>query len=555
MIRYISTDQLTLPGFSDPFGRTLSKENRWIKLAAVIPWDELASIYAKHLNSHRGRQSVDVRRVLGALIIKHKQGFSDRETVQSIAENVYMQYFCGFSSFSNKVPFDASVFVDIRKRMGQDSFEAFNDQVIQQVERIKSKKKRVRRAAAGSSDKGAVQAGGPSHARGGVPDNALVEEKNSIIGIDQTPQQVTQSTAEETKPSNKGTLKIDATVADQQIRYPTDLGLLSTSRQESERLIDQLYPQTGLAKKPRTYRKNASKSYLAVVKRKKKSKNLIRKAIGKQLRCLKRNLGHIQALLNHIQRKSATPTNIPFLPLNKRDQKIYCVIQEIYRQQEQMYKNKTHRHPDRIVNIYQPYVRPIVRGKDKANVEFGGKISVSECGGMSRVGRISWDAFNESKDLKMQVEQYAKSYGYYPEVVLADRIYQTRENREWLKEHHIRTAGKPLGRPPKEKLSAYQKRKRRKELGQRNLIEGKFGQAKNAYGLSNIRARRQDTSESWISAIFFVMNLVSLAKIAEQAGIFCAFFKMRLIRNLWLEFGNFSPWTRRKNLIPVWAEV
>ena len=110
-------------------------------------------------------------------------------------------------------------------------------------------------------------------------------------------------------------------------------------------------------------------------------------------------------------------------------------------------------------------------------------------------------------------------------MLLADRIYLNRKNRKWLKEKNIRIVGKPLGRPPKEQLNAYQKRKQKKERNQRNLIEGKFGQAKNAYGLSNIQAKRSDTSQSWISAIFFIMNLITLSKIATKYAIFCAFFK------------------------------
>ncbi len=106
---------------------------------------------------------------------------------------------------------------------------------------------------------------------------------------------------------------------------------------------------------------------------------------------------------------------------------------------------------------------------------------------------------------------------------MADQIYLNRNNRKWLKENNIRTVGKPLGRPPKQELNAYHKRKLKKERNQRNLIEGKFGQAKNAYGLGNIKAKRSDTSQSWIGAIFFIMNLITLSKIADKYAIFCAF--------------------------------
>ena len=75
--------------------------------------------------------------------------------------------------------------------------------------------------------------------------------------------------------------------------------------------------------------------------------------------------------------------------------------------------------------------------------------------------------------------------------------------------------GKPLGCPPRQELTAYQKRKIRMENNQRNHVEGKFGQGKNGYEHNLIRAKRSDTSESWISAIFFVMNLVRLCKVAK----------------------------------------
>ena len=47
--------------------------------------------------------------------------------------------------------------------------------------------------------------------------------------------------------------------------------------------------------------------------------------------------------------------------------------------------------------------------------------------------------------------------------------------------------------------------------GERNPIEGKFGQAKTGYGLNNIKARLKNTSETWIACIFLVLNLVKLA--------------------------------------------
>lgn len=502
MILYTPASQLTLEGFVHPFDQELDRENRWVVLAELIPWDELASIYVRDLRKESGRLTVDIRMVIAALIVKHRLCLSDRDTVDEIAENIYIQYFCGLKSFQKGRPFDPSLFVDIRKRMGAQKFAAFNDVVIARTERLKPKRKRTM--------------GDDHNPAAPTPNDEDSTEK--------------QSDREQAASSllNKGKLKIDATVADQQIVYPTDLGLVNRSREETERLIDLLYDKKRdkLKSKPRTYRRKACKQYLSTAKKRKKTKKEVRKVIGQQLRYLKRNLNTLHKMLDMFEGEK--------FPLKSRDQKIFWVIQHIYTQQKAMYDTKTHSHPNRIVNIYQPHVRPIVRGKDNTNVEFGSKISVMECEGFSKVDHIGWEAFNEATDLKMQVEKYRSTFGRYPSLLLADGIYLNRENRNWLKEKGIRTVGKPLGRPPKEQLSAYEKRKLKTERNQRNHVEGKIGQGKNGYGLSKIKARRMDTSESWISTIFFVMNLINLMKVAKQFckdGLFWAFAKTVVIRN------------------------
>ena len=49
---------------------------------------------------------------------------------------------------------------------------------------------------------------------------------------------------------------------------------------------------------------------------------------------------------------------------------------------------------DNIVNIYQPYVRPMVRCKDRYDVEFGAKINISEVDGFVRCKHIDCDNYN-----------------------------------------------------------------------------------------------------------------------------------------------------------------
>ena len=170
-----------------------------------------------------------------------------------------------------------------------------------------------------------------------------------------------------------------------------------------------------------------------------------------------------------------------------------------------MFESRSHQVDDRIVSISQPHVRPIVRGKARAKTEFGAKIHLSLVDGYSFLDTVSWNALNEGRHLTDYVEKYRERFGFYPAKVLADKLYCSRENRKWLKERNIKLAAKPLGRPSAKAVENHV------SPGERNPIEGKFGQAKNGYGMNRIRARLKKTSQSWIASIILVLNLVKLA--------------------------------------------
>jgi hypothetical protein len=313
---------------------------------------------------------------------------------------------------------------------------------------------------------------------------------------------------------------MDATACPQDIAYPTDLDLLSAAREKSEYLIDLLYDVELHEKKPRTYRRLARKRFLNTAKKKNKSRKTIRHAIGGQLRYLARNLRSIDKLLDAYDE----------IPLQYKAYRYLLIIHTVYQQQKQMYDSRIHQVEHRIVSLHQPHVRPIVRGKANAKTEFGSKINVSLIDGISYLDEISWDAFNEGSHLMIYIENFRKRFGYYPAEVLVDQIYCTRANRSALKLLGIRLIAKPLGRPPAVPIHV--------RPGERNPIEGKFGQAKTAYGLNRIRARLMGTSESMIASIILVLNLVKLAGV----GALCLItnkirsFSARKIKDMQLKY-------------------
>jgi hypothetical protein len=390
------------------------------------------------------------------------------------------------SSYSNEAPFDASMLVHFRERISASLANKVNQEMVKKMLLTTSSQVTEKK----------IEEKEISESATCVADPPLMKPEG--------------------KSKNRGKLILDATCAPADISYPTDLGLLNQARKHTEQIIDSLYEQVKgqLEKKPRTYRDIARRDYLEVAKKRRVSQKERRKAIKKQLQYIKRNLSYIDQLIL----SGATLES-----LSNRQYKMLVVVAEVYRQQLWLYENKKQSIDDRIVSLNQPHVRPIVRGKAGKAVEFGAKISASCFDGYVFLDHISWDNFNESGDFKTQVEAYKDYTGFYPESVHVDKIYRTRENRDWCRERGIRISGPPLGRPPTN-VSKEKKTQAKDDERIRNCIEGKFGQGKRRFSLGRVMAKLSHTSQTAIAVTFLVMNLSTHLSRLFYAFL-CQFFK------------------------------
>jgi len=449
--------------FIHPFGGKLPASNRWVKLAQIVPWDEIETLYSKAFaKTKMGAPALSGRIAFGALVIKERLSTTDEETVAQIQENLFLQYFLGLHQYKEEPLFDPSMMVHFRSRFSQEDFQEINDIII----------------------------------------NSSIEKKvddDSENDDDQT------SSTPPDLPTHGGKLLVDATCTPADITYPTDLKLLNEAREKTELFIDLLHePFVGEKKKPRTYRIQARKKYLDVAKQKRPGKKKIRKALKQQLGFVRRNLSHIDQQLEN----GSSLTQLSHYQLRNLQ-----VIHTLYAQQLHKYESNSLSIPDRIVSISQPHIRPIVRGKSGKAVEFGAKISVSHLAdGYVAIDKLSWDAYNESGDLTSQIERYKERFGYYPVSVHVDSIYRNRLNRDYCKNLGIRLTGKPLGRPPKvteknkELLQATKKQMQQDERD-RIPVEGKFGNAKRKGSLGRVMAKLATTAESVIHVGIIVLNL------------------------------------------------
>ena len=479
-------EQLSMEEFFLPFGGRLRKDNRWVRLAEIMPWTHIEEIYVRSMSEETGRPGISSRIAFGSLYIKAHCRLTDEETVRALQENPYMQYFVGLHEFHSEPLYDASEMVYFRKRFPVEEVAKINESVC--TGQWPEEQRNVDRN--DGEDKGEE----PPAASGGEGESTPKRSKQKG-----KTNKSTSKKKEKRRKKNRGKLILDATVAPADIKYPTDIDLLNRSREHLETAVNILWqhvPHTG-HKLPYSAKK-ARKSYLKLAKSKKWTQAKCRKAIGEQL-------NYILLAARQLEKYSAqVPHANTLFPRWLRDR--LAVIPVVYQQQKEMYDNRTHSCQDRIVSLEQPHVRPIQRGKRPNPTEFGQKLHLSVVDGFTYLEQTSWSNFNESCDLMPAVEDYLRKFGCYPCAVLADKIYQTRANKLYCKERGIRLSGPPLGRRKASQTDAKIKRQMYRDACERNAVEGRNGNAKRRFGLDRIFSKLDETAKTEAALILLAMN-------------------------------------------------
>lgn len=405
-----------------PYGGQLDDNNIWIRLSKVVPWERLNELYNEHFKPKRRGKLKDFRLMMGLMIGGMVKGLSDREKLNYFYENPYFQYFCGMDTFvtpTKKKVVHPSLLSKWRCRLGPDYYAGFEEAVTKVLRELK------------------------------------------VIKTDE--------------------LMLDATVFESNITYPNDVKLMNTVREWCCKHILELKNRIDPTRHVRTYRRKAKQLHLNFQKKKKKSRKLIQKSKKQMAQYMNRNIKQLDALINEYIEKGC----------HKKDLLSACWLAElqthiktgkqIYEQQWEMIKTKTHTVKDRIVSFHEPQVRPIVQGKEKAAAEFGPKAHLSYVDGFVFMDKLSFNAFSEKKELLPSLTMHHDRFGALPKRTLIDDGYSSRDNRTLLNERDIQHSLKHIGKPsPKQNAVKRALRKKRSE------IEGAIGHIKIHWSLKTI---------------------------------------------------------------------
>lgn len=448
-------NHIQLPIFQElsPYSGRIDWNNRWIKLAELVPWDEMNELYLTYFDETKHGVLKKNRLILGLLLGQMLLRLDDRGIIEYFHENPYFQYFCGQEMFVMKLEraiIHHSLLSKRRKRLGKEYMTRFEQEVLE-----------------------------------------LLKRKKLIKGRK---------------------LMLDATVFPSNIGYPNDVKLLNTVREWCCRIILDIKNKIDRKRKIRLYRKVARRLYLGYQKTKRKTRQFIAKNKKKMLRFVRRNLRQLEVLLEEYQRQAAArKEGLIYLSdgLLIRIQTYLETAKQIYEQQLHMAKTRGRHIANRIVSLHQPMVRPIVRGKDGKAVEFGPKAHIALVDGFVFLDDCDYDAYHEGIRLPQSVEKHRQRFGHKPSELIADQLYGTHANRRFLKERGIEDGFKVIGRPPEapDDVCRRDRKSRRARQRSRNQIEGMFGTLKKKLRLNQVVWTIADGADMQIRLGLCAMNL------------------------------------------------
>ena len=319
--------------------------------------------------------------------------------------------------------------------------------------------------------------------------------------------QTAQSTlAEAWKPymDNLDTLFTDATCYESRMRFPTDAKLLWECIKKSYGTMCEISKALGIHR-PRTKYIDVSNANMAYVKQRRHSHTQTRRLIRRELQLLEKILEEIRRMQRDYEKVDIW-NDIDFSDID--------IITKIYRQQNSHFKSDDTREsiPDRIVSIRKPYIRPIVRGKENKNVEFGAKCNNIQVDGISFIEKISFNPFNEGTRLKHCITLHKRLFGVDVRQLAGDNSYSGNKNRELCKAKHIMTNFAQKGRKLAEDDECHLIRKELARV-RATAMEGSFGTQKNHYSLRRVQAM---TRRNEIAYIFFRIHAANLATLADR---------------------------------------
>jgi IS5 family transposase len=302
-------------------------------------------------------------------------------------------------------------------------------------------------------------------------------------------------------------VRVDSSVTESDIHYPTDSSLLNDAARVLSRLVRQaravLNPQTSADKvwfRDRHRRARRLARQIGQLTRKgrkntEKSSRKLYQQLVQVVTALVAQVACIQPRLTHL-------TSLAALGLQEMFTTYLPLVQRVVEQTEQrVLQGQSVSATDKVVSLFEPHTAIICRGKAKPKeTEFGHKIWFAEVdGGLISEYRLLAGNPPDAQQLLTSVKAHRQLFGKAPREVSGDRGIYSPDNERQARALGVRRVSLPK---PGHKTKRRQRRERqtwfRAAQRFRNGIEGRISQLRRARGLTRCLNHGLSGFERWI---------------------------------------------------------
>lgn len=111
-----------------------------VKLAGVVDWEHLESVFGITYCPDNGRPAISTRLMVALHYLKYTHNLSDEDVIDGWVENPYWQYFSGVKCFEHDIPIHPSSMSRWRKRIGDSGAEQLLKQTVEAGLKLKAVK-------------------------------------------------------------------------------------------------------------------------------------------------------------------------------------------------------------------------------------------------------------------------------------------------------------------------------------------------------------------------------------------------------------------------------
>lgn len=312
-------------------------------------------------------------------------------------------------------------------------------------------------------------------------------------------------------------LRLDTTVTESDVHYPTDTGLLKDGIKVIGRTVAKLKKLGGkVSHKFVNHTCKAKKVCLSLAKvlRRRVNRNdpEVVKANAQLVELADDVLEQAQEIQNQLVREEGKVPQIEHL--KKQLGGWLEVTRTVVNQTRQVLAGNLHL-PRRVVSIFDPGARPIRKGKLHIDTEFGRKVLIGETDhGIISVYDVVADNPPDVNLLKSGVREHRRLFRKRLRAVATDRGFYSSKNMSWLKTSKVKQIAVPIrGKAAKERLleqkQPWFKRLQRFRAGS----EAKISLLKRKFGLRRSLMRGDSGVNIWVGQSIFTHNLWQAARI------------------------------------------